>query len=91
MKQMIIIPGGFQSESEENNSIEIPNNIKQICEISIYDHKQPISKNMNKKYEPQIELNEILDIIRWLISLPIDVINSNKSLKMLYKEMDSIF
>jgi len=78
-------------EAPENSSIDIPDNIKKISEINFYVNSNKPSKNMNKKYNPQITIDEIIIIVKWLITLDYEEVKKHKDIKFLYDEIDNIF
>lgn len=79
-----------QSTKSNINKIEIPEEIKAIMEIVICDNELP-SKKRNKEYEPQISMEQIFNIIYWLLSFDENEIKQTKEFKELYKMMDDVF
>jgi transposase len=70
----------------------IPNNISEMLKIEDISKVRYInSKSQNKKYEPRLSIEDILEIVKWLLTLEQEDIDSNKQLKLLASKIDGYF
>lgn len=70
----------------------IPEHIKELLEKEdISKIKYINSKSQNKKYEPRLSVDDILEIVKWLITLDDEIISNNNQLKLLIKKIDGYF
>lgn len=70
----------------------IPNYIKELLEIEdISKVRYTNSKSQNRKYEPRLSIDDILEIVKWLVSLDEQTVENNKNIKLLKSKIDSYF
>lgn len=74
------------------DSNSVPEHIKELLEKEdISKIKYINNKSQNKKYEPRLSVDDILEIVKWLITLDEETISNNNQLKLLIKKIDGYF
>lgn len=76
---------------KEESKLEIPENIKKILSIDNTNKRLKNSKNKNRKYVSNLSIEDMLEIIKWLITLSDTQLKENPNILKLYKNMDRYF
>ncbi len=81
----------YELLTQTNESV-IPEHIQELLSVEdISKVRYTNSKSQNKKYEPRLSIDNILQIVEWLLTLDNDMIESNKTLKLLASKIDGYF
>ncbi len=74
-----------------NKNLKIPKTIREIVNVDNTDKRLRNSKSKNRKYISNLSIENMLEIVKWLVTLNEEQLKENPNILKLYKNMDRYF